>query len=85
LDNNSGKGRRVDLNMTPNFVLINDTTTIGGNRSILQALLWAGRKIPGVGQTTLFNPNSIKLNKKCKFKQNQIIIINQIETKEKVN
>ena len=42
LDNNTDKGRRVDLNLYPGHL---GTNTTGFDRTILQSMLWAARKI----------------------------------------
>ena len=45
LDDTTGKGRRVDINLYPVSILQSDNTTVSGTRCILQSLLWAARKI----------------------------------------
>ena len=45
LDDVTGKGRRVDLSINPIDSVSSNNTPNNANRLILQALLWAGKKI----------------------------------------
>ena len=80
LDDNTGKGRRVDLNFNVNTSVSNDSSSNGATKIILQACLWAGRKIAyQVISSTKFdfnNPNLPSLSVNGNLSMNSYTIQN---------
>ena len=60
LDDFTGKGRRVDVNINSRTITT-DVTTSSNNRFFLQALLWAGKKFNGTTTSTKLNLNAPEL------------------------